>query len=70
MLAAMLKMDLIRTIKPLAGEVDWPVWRRKIRDLLDYHEGAVDVLDNKLRRSKLIRRKVIFTARRIVMQKL
>ena len=23
-------------------------WRRKIRDLLDYHEGAVDVLDNKL----------------------
>lgn len=43
-------MDLIRTIKPLGGEADWPIWRRKIRDLLDYHEGAVDVLDNKIQK--------------------
>ena len=35
-------------IKPLSGESDWPVWKRKIRDLMDYHEGAVDVLDKKL----------------------
>ena len=24
------------------------MWKRKIRDVLDYHEGALDVIDNKL----------------------
>lgn len=42
------KMELAKHIKPLAGEADWPVWKRKIKDLLDYHEGAVDAIDGKL----------------------
>ena len=41
-------MDLTKYIKPLSGELDWPVWKRKIRDLLDYHEGALDAIDKKL----------------------
>lgn len=41
-------MELVKHIKPLAGEGDWPVWKRKIRDLLDYQEGALDVIDGKL----------------------
>jgi hypothetical protein len=41
-------MDLAKHVKPLAGETDWPLWKRKIRDLLDYHEGALDVIDRKL----------------------
>jgi len=41
-------MDLVKHIKPLASESDWPIWKRKIRDLLDYHEGALDAIDNKL----------------------
>lgn len=40
-------MDLIKHIKPLTGESDWPTWKRKIRDLLDYYEGALDVIDSK-----------------------
>lgn len=43
-------MDLAKHIKPLAGEADWPIWKRKIRDLLDYHEGALDVIDNKIKK--------------------
>lgn len=43
-------MDLSKHIKPLAGELDWPIWKRKVRDLLDYHEGALDVIDNKLKK--------------------
>ncbi|KAF2892605.1 hypothetical protein ILUMI_13569 [Ignelater luminosus] len=35
-------------IKPLTNESDRPVWKKKIRDLLDYHEGALDVIDGKL----------------------
>lgn len=41
-------MDLIKHIKPLTGESDWSTWKRKIRDLLDYYEGALDVIDGKL----------------------
>lgn len=41
-------MDFSRHIKPLTGQADWPMWKRKIRDLLDYHEGAIDVIDGKL----------------------
>lgn len=41
-------MDIAKHIKHLSGESDWPIWKRKIRDLLDYHEGAVDVIDLKL----------------------
>jgi len=41
-------MDLVKHMKPLASEADWPMWKRKIRDLLDYHEGALDAIDGKL----------------------
>lgn len=27
---------------------DWPIWKIKIRDLLDYHEGALDDIDKKV----------------------
>lgn len=40
-------MDLAKHIKPLTGEADWPIWKRKIRDLLDYHGGVLNVIDNK-----------------------
>lgn len=45
-------MDLAKHIKPLTGELDWPIWKHKIRDLLDYHEGALDVINNKLMKPK------------------
>jgi hypothetical protein len=38
-------MELTKHIKPLVGETDWPIWKRKIRDLLDYHDGALDAID-------------------------
>ncbi|GFS33897.1 uncharacterized protein TNIN_28921 [Trichonephila inaurata madagascariensis] len=44
-------MDFSRHIKPLTGETDWPMWKRKI---LDYHEGAVEVIDDKLKRPESI----------------
>ncbi|XP_054715407.1 uncharacterized protein LOC129224886 [Uloborus diversus] len=40
-------MDLSRTVKPLSGEADFPMWKRKVRDILDYHEGALEVIDGK-----------------------
>ncbi|GFY29308.1 retrovirus-related Pol polyprotein from transposon TNT 1-94 [Trichonephila clavipes] len=43
-------MDFSRHIKPLTGEIDWPMWKRKIRDLLDYHEGAIEGIDGKLKK--------------------
>ncbi|GFY41011.1 hypothetical protein TNIN_294871 [Trichonephila inaurata madagascariensis] len=35
-------MDFSRLIKPLAGETDWPTWKRKV---LDYYEGATEAID-------------------------
>jgi len=35
-------------IKPLSSPQDWPVWKRRIRDFLDYHEGALSVIDGLL----------------------
>ena len=35
-------------IKPLSGLSDWPIWKRRIRDFLDYHEGALNVIDGTL----------------------
>ncbi|GFW61575.1 hypothetical protein TNCV_348231 [Trichonephila clavipes] len=46
-----ISMDFSRHIKPLTGEIDWPMWKRKIRDLLDYHEGAIEVIDGKLKKN-------------------
>lgn len=43
-------MDFSKHIRPLSSEADWPMWKRKIRDLLDYHEGALDVIDGKLKK--------------------
>ena len=42
-------MDIAKHIKPLFGKADWPVWKRKIRNLLDYHERALNVIDSKLK---------------------
>ena len=36
-------------IKPLSCSADWPVWKRRIRDYMDYHEGTLDVIDGKLK---------------------
>jgi hypothetical protein len=41
-------MDFIRRLKPLGSSADWPVWRRKIRDLMHYHEGALEAIDGKI----------------------
>ncbi|KAF7275136.1 hypothetical protein GWI33_012149 [Rhynchophorus ferrugineus] len=41
-------MDVIKNIKAINSETEWPMWKRKIRDLLDYHEGALDEIDGKL----------------------
>ena len=49
-------MNLTKHIKPLVGEADWPIWKRKIRDLLDYHEGTLDIIDNKLEKPKALHR--------------
>jgi len=35
-------------IKPLSGLNDWPIWKRRIRDFLDYHEGALNIIDSVL----------------------
>jgi hypothetical protein len=42
-------MDLTKLqIKPLSGSVDWPIWKRRIRNFLDYHDGALNVIDGLL----------------------
>lgn len=41
-------MDLTKHIKLLTGETDWPMWKRKICDMLDYNEGGLDAIDRKL----------------------
>ncbi|XP_044760209.1 uncharacterized protein LOC123317668 [Coccinella septempunctata] len=41
-------MELAKHIKPLSSEADWSIWKHKLRDMLDYHEGALDVIDGKL----------------------
>ena len=41
-------MDLAKRIKPLACEADWPIWKRKICDLLDYHAEAFNAIDKKI----------------------
>ena len=35
-------------IKPLSGLSEWPIWKRRLRDFLDYHEGALNVIDGTL----------------------
>ncbi|KAF7267843.1 hypothetical protein GWI33_018970 [Rhynchophorus ferrugineus] len=41
-------MDLIKHIKALNSKAEWPMLKCKIRDLLDYHEGALGAIDGKL----------------------
>jgi transposase InsO family protein len=41
-------------IKPLSGLSDWPVWKRRIRDFLDYHDGALSVIDGTLVRPAVL----------------
>lgn len=49
------KMDLAKHLKPLTGESDWPVWKRKIRDILDYHEGALDAIDGRISKPAVLK---------------
>ncbi|GFT29855.1 retrovirus-related Pol polyprotein from transposon TNT 1-94 [Trichonephila clavipes] len=46
--------DYIFSEMPLTREIDCPMWKRKIRDLLDYHEGAIEVIDGKLKKPESI----------------
>ena len=46
--------SLTKNIKPLTGEVDWPIWKRKIHDVLDYHENAVAVVKGKLKKPEAL----------------
>ena len=41
-------MDSVKHIKALTGQSDWAMWKRKLRILLDYHEGALDTMDGRL----------------------
>lgn len=41
-------MEFSKTIKPLNGESDWAIWKRKVKDLLDFYEGALDVVLGKI----------------------
>ncbi|GBP12333.1 Retrovirus-related Pol polyprotein from transposon TNT 1-94 [Eumeta japonica] len=41
-------MEFCKAIKHLAGESDWPIWKRKVRDIFEFYEGALDVVDEKL----------------------
>ncbi|GFY09376.1 putative RNA-directed DNA polymerase from transposon X-element [Trichonephila clavipes] len=47
-------MNFGHHIRPLTGETGWPMWKRNIRDLLDYHERAIKVTDGKLKRLESI----------------
>ncbi|GFY49314.1 integrase catalytic domain-containing protein [Trichonephila inaurata madagascariensis] len=47
-------MDFSRHIKPLTGETDCLMWKRKISDQLDYQEEAIEVIDSKLKRPESI----------------
>jgi len=40
-------------INSLSCATDWPIWKRRIRDNMDYHEGALDVIDGKLLKPEL-----------------
>ncbi|GBO09899.1 hypothetical protein AVEN_171273-1 [Araneus ventricosus] len=42
------KLDLSSHVKLLAGVSDLKIWKRKIKDLMDYHEGAIAVIYGKL----------------------
>ncbi|KAI8116069.1 hypothetical protein CVS40_11792 [Lucilia cuprina] len=41
-------MEFCKNIKQLSGESDWPIWKRKVRDLFEFYEGALDVVEHKL----------------------
>ncbi|GFV74066.1 uncharacterized protein TNCV_601171 [Trichonephila clavipes] len=48
-------MDFSHHIKPLTGEIDWLMWKKEIRDLLDYHEKERwRVIDGKLKKPESI----------------
>lgn len=35
-------------LKPLSCEANWPIWKRKMRDLFDHHENALVIVEKKL----------------------
>ena len=34
-------MDFSKHVKPLQNETDYPMWKQKMRDMLDYHDGKL-----------------------------
>lgn len=42
-------MDLAKVqIKPLTGESDWLIWKYRIKFILQYHPGALEVVEGTL----------------------
>ncbi|KAF2884792.1 hypothetical protein ILUMI_21399 [Ignelater luminosus] len=39
---------MFKHVKPLTSESHWPVWNRKIRDHLNYHQEPLHVINGKL----------------------
>jgi len=45
----LVSMELTKLqIKPLSGLSDWPIWKHRIRDFLDYRDAALNVIDGTL----------------------
>lgn len=56
-------------IKPLSCVADWPIWKRRIRDYMDYHEGTIDVIDGKLKEPEALPDDATDEQRRVHKQK-
>lgn len=41
-------MEFCKSITKLSGESDWPIWKRKVRDILEFYEGALEIIERKL----------------------
>lgn len=39
---------IVKNNKTLSSKADWQIWKQKIRDQLDYHQGVLDVIDGTL----------------------
>ncbi|KFM59342.1 Retrovirus-related Pol polyprotein from transposon TNT 1-94, partial [Stegodyphus mimosarum] len=38
------------SVKPLCGKSDWPIWKYRIKFVLNYHENALEVVEGKLKK--------------------
>ena len=41
-------------LSPLSGVNEWPTWKRRIRDLFDYHDEALNLFDGKFVAAELL----------------